>query len=348
MKRSRAQALGDAGEAAADLQSAESGDIGFAHKSVLLEESIEGLHIRPDGIYLDGTLGGGGHSLRIAQRLDPEKGGRLVGMDQDAEAIEAATARLTEYSDRVTIVKDNFENAAERLKGLGITGLDGVLLDLGVSSRQFDSAERGFSYREEAPLDMRMDREQPLSARVIVNTFDRDALIQILRDYGEEKYAPAIADRIVRQRESAPIETTKELNDIVDAAIPARIRAKDAGHPARRTYQALRIACNRELEVLETALEQLVGVLNPGGRFAVITFHSLEDRIVKNAFRTWENPCICPPDFPVCTCGRKSKGHVVTKKPVAPGKAELEENRRARSAKLRIFEKIQNPEGSER
>ncbi|MCR5675812.1 MAG: 16S rRNA (cytosine(1402)-N(4))-methyltransferase RsmH [Lachnospiraceae bacterium] len=315
-------------------------DTGFAHIPVLLRETIEALAIRPDGVYLDGTLGGGGHSEEIAKRLDAQAGGRLIGIDQDAEAIAAATERLSPYRDRVTILKDNFENAAERLEAAGIRHLDGVLLDLGVSSRQFDSAARGFSYHEDAPLDMRMDRDQILTAAQIVNTWDEQEIFHILRDYGEEKFASNIAKHIVRTRNEKPIVTTMELNAVIDAAIPARIRERDTGHPARRTYQALRIACNRELDVLTNALERLIGVLSPGGRFAVITFHSLEDRIVKNTFRTWENPCTCPPDFPVCVCGRKPMGRVVTRKPVAPGDEETERNRRARSAKLRVFEKI--------
>ncbi len=309
----------------------------FSHVSVLLNEAVEGLCVRPDGTYLDGTIGGGGHSEAIARLLGPE--GRLIGIDQDEEAIRAATDRLAPFHDRVTILKDNFENGAARLREMGVTGVDGILLDLGVSSRQFDSAERGFSYKEDAPLDMRMDREQPLTAAEIVNTYEERELFHILRDYGEEPFAANIAKHIIRVRQTGEIRTTMELNAVIDAAIPARVRAKSNGHPARRTYQALRIACNRELDVLTAALSSLVEILNPGGRFAVITFHSLEDRIVKNTYRTWEKPCICPLEFPVCTCGRVPLGHVVTRKAIAPGKEETENNRRARSAKLRIFEK---------
>jgi 16S rRNA (cytosine1402-N4)-methyltransferase len=313
----------------------------FAHKSVLLEETIEMLQVRPDGIYLDGTLGGGGHSLAVAEKLDAAAGGRLIGIDQDEEAIRAATERLEPVSDRVTILRDNYENAADRLLELGVSAVDGILLDLGVSSRQFDSAERGFSYRMEGPLDMRMDQRQTLTAEEILNTWSEEEIIHVLRNYGEEKFAPQIARRIVQEREERPIRTTSELNDLIDRAIPARIRARDASHPARKTYQALRIACNRELDVLEKALEEFSQLLSPGGRFAVITFHSLEDRMVKQTFRTWENPCICPPDFPVCTCGRKPLGKVITRKPIIPSAEETENNRRARSAKLRVFERNQ-------
>ena len=309
----------------------------FSHLSVLKNEAVDALCIRPDGIYLDGTLGGGGHSEEIAKRLSEQ--GRLIGMDQDDEALEAAGAHLSCFGSKVTIVRDNFENASNRLKEMGITGLDGVLLDLGVSSRQFDSPERGFSYRADAPLDMRMDRRQELTAATIVNEWSEKELFHILRDYGEEPFAANIAKHIAARRESGRIETTADLNAVIDAAIPARVRAKDSGHPARRTYQALRIATNRELDVLETALETLADMLNDGGRFAIITFHSLEDRMVKQAFRTWENPCICPPSFPKCVCGRVSKGKVITRKPVVPGKEETENNRRARSARLRVFER---------
>lgn len=309
----------------------------FSHLSVLKKEAVDALNIRPDGVYLDGTLGGGGHSEEIAKRLSGS--GRLIGMDQDDEALLAAGERLARFGDRVTFIRDNFENAADRLRKIGITGLDGVLLDLGVSSRQFDAPERGFSYRADAPLDMRMDRRQELSAMTIVNEWSEKELFHILRDYGEEPFAANIAKHIVNRRESGRIVTTTELNEVIDAAIPARVRAKDQGHPARRTYQALRIATNRELDVLETALGTLADMLRDGGRFAVITFHSLEDRMVKQTFRTWENPCTCPPSFPRCVCGKVSKGIVVTKKPVMPGKEETETNRRARSARLRVFER---------
>ena len=309
----------------------------FSHLSVLKEEAVDALNIKPDGIYLDGTLGGGGHSEEIASRLTGK--GRLIGMDQDDEALEAAGERLARFGNKVTLVRDNFENAADRLKGMGIAGLDGVLLDLGVSSRQFDAPERGFSYRADAPLDMRMDRRQELSAMTIVNEWSEKELFHILRDYGEEPFAANIAKHIAAERGIRKIETTSDLNAVIDAAIPARVRAKDSGHPARRTYQALRIATNRELDVLKTALDTLADMLNDGGRFAVITFHSLEDRMVKQTFRTWEDPCICPPTFPKCVCGRVSRGKVITRKPVMPGKDETETNRRARSARLRVFER---------
>ncbi len=309
----------------------------FTHRSVLLEEAVEGLNIRPDGIYLDGTVGGGGHSEKIAESLTA--GGRLIGMDQDETALGAAADRLARFGNRITLLHDNFENAAERLKTLGVERINGVLLDLGVSSHQFDCAERGFSYRADAPLDMRMDRTQGLTAAEIVNTWEETELLHILRDYGEERFAGAIARKLVETRTRTPIRTTMELNAVIDEAIPARIRRRTEGHPARKTYQALRIACNRELDVLTRALETLVHMIGPDGRFAVITFHSLEDRIVKNAFRTWENPCSCPPEFPVCVCGKRSLGRVVTKKPITPGEQELEENPRSRSAKLRVFER---------
>ncbi len=309
----------------------------FSHLSVLKNEAVDALAVKPDGIYLDGTIGGGGHSEEIAKRLTGS--GRLIGMDQDDEALEAAGERLAPFGDRVTFVRDNFENAVTRLREIGIDGLDGVLLDLGVSSRQFDAPERGFSYRADAPLDMRMDRRQELSAMTIVNEWSEKELFHILRDYGEEPFAANIAKHIVNRRETGRIVTTTDLNAIIDAAIPARVRAKDQGHPARRTYQALRIATNRELDVLQAALETLADMLRDGGRFAVITFHSLEDRMVKQTFRTWENPCTCPPSFPKCVCGKVSKGIVVTKKPVMPGKEETESNRRARSARLRVFER---------
>lgn len=308
----------------------------FEHQPVLLEEVLSNLNIRPDGIYVDGTLGGAGHSFHIAQRLTD--GGRLIGIDQDADAIEAASERLAPYRDRVTLIHDNYENTAEILKGLGIETTDGILLDLGVSSYQLDNPERGFTYRTDAPLDMRMDRENPLTAGEIINTWPEAELIRVLRDYGEERYAARIAASIVRRRKEAPLETTGQLSDIVHASIPRKMREK-GGNPDKRTFQAIRIACNRELDVLENSLDVMIDLLAPGGRLCVITFHSLEDRIVKTAFRRNENPCICPPEFPVCVCGRKSKGTVVTRRPVLPGEEELEHNRRAASAKLRVFEK---------
>ncbi|MBR3366199.1 MAG: 16S rRNA (cytosine(1402)-N(4))-methyltransferase RsmH [Lachnospiraceae bacterium] len=309
----------------------------FAHTSVLADEVIENLHIRPDGIYADGTLGGGGHSSLIAQQLT--EGGRLIGIDQDADAIAAATERLRPFGDAVTIVRANYEEMPEVLGELGIPAVDGILLDLGVSSYQLDNPERGFSYHTDAPLDMRMDRDNPLSAKEIVNEWPREELIRILRDYGEEKCAARIADGIVRARESAPLETTMQLSDIIHAAIPAKMRRK-GGNPCKRTFQAIRIACNRELDVLEGSIDRMARCLAPGGRLCIITLHSLEDRIVKNAFRTLENPCICPPEFPVCVCGRRSLGRVITRKAILPSARELEENRRSASAKLRVFERI--------
>lgn len=307
----------------------------FEHKSVLLTETIEGLQIRPDGIYVDGTLGGGGHSYEIAKRLT---GGRLIGIDQDQAAIEAAGMRLSPFGDKVTIVRSNYRNTREVLSELGIEKIDGMILDLGVSSYQFDTKERGFSYRFDSPLDMRMDTRQSFSAKEIVNGYSEMELYHVIRDYGEDKFAKNIAKHIVMARKKKPVETTGELCEIIKAAIPAKIRA-EGGHPAKRTFQAIRIECNRELEVLRESLETLIELLNPGGRLCIITFHSLEDRIVKAAFKKAENPCICPPNFPVCTCGRVSQGKVVTGKPILPGEEEVSENPRAASAKLRIFEK---------
>ena len=307
----------------------------FEHKSVLLTETIEGLQIRPDGIYVDGTLGGGGHSYEIAKRL---KGGRLIGIDQDQAAIEAAGMRLLPFGDKVTIVRSNYRNTREVLSELGIEKIDGMILDLGVSSYQFDTKERGFSYRFDSPLDMRMDTRQSFSAKEIVNGYSEMELYHVIRDYGEDKFAKNIAKHIVMARKKKPVETTGELCEIIKAAIPAKIRA-EGGHPAKRTFQAIRIECNKELEVLRESLETLIELLNPGGRLCIITFHSLEDRIVKAAFKKAENPCICPPNFPVCTCGRVSQGKVVTGKPILPGEEELSGNPRAASAKLRIFEK---------
>lgn len=307
----------------------------FEHKSVLLTETIEGLQIRPDGIYVDGTLGGGGHSYEIAKRLTS---GRLIGIDQDQAAIEAAGIRLSPFQDKVTIVRSNYRNTREVLLELGIEKIDGMLLDLGVSSYQFDTRERGFSYRFDSPLDMRMDTRQSLSAKEIVNGYSEMELYHVIRDYGEDKFAKNIAKHIVMARSNKPVETTGELCEIIKAAIPAKMRA-EGGHPAKRTFQAIRIECNRELEVLRESLEILIDLLQPGGRLCIITFHSLEDRIVKAAFKKAENPCICPPNFPVCTCGRISQGRVITGKPILPGEEELSENPRAASAKLRIFEK---------
>ncbi len=308
----------------------------FKHYSVLLQECIDNLNIKPDGIYLDGTLGGGGHSFHIAQKLSDK--GHLYGVDQDADAIAAASKRLEEFGSRITVIRDNYENAVTRLKELGVTGVDGILLDLGVSSFQLDNADRGFTYKEDVPLDMRMDQRMELTARDIVNDYSETEIFHIIRDFGEDKFAKNIAKHICMERAKAPIETTGQLNDIIKAAIPARMREK-GGHPSKRTYQAIRIALNRELDVLQNSLDGFIDFLNPGGRLCVITFHSLEDRITKNNFKTNEDPCICPPEFPVCTCGRKSKGKVITRKPILPSEEELSQNKRSQSAKLRVFEK---------
>ena len=310
----------------------------FEHVSVLLNECIEGLAIKPDGIYVDGTLGGAGHSSRIAAALSQK--GRLVGIDQDKDAIAASTERLSPFKDRVSIVRDNYLNTKAVLENLGINRIDGMLLDLGVSSYQFDNKDRGFSYRYDTPLDMRMDDRNPVSARDIVNNYSEAELFRVIRDYGEDRFAKNIAKHIVNYRKTKEIETTFELNEIIKAAIPAKMRA-DKGHPSKQTFQALRIECNHELEVLKDSLETIIDLLNPGGRFCIITFHSLEDRIVKTAFRTAANPCTCPPNFPVCVCGKRSKGKVITGKPILPGKEEIEANSRSKSAKLRIFEKEQ-------
>ena len=308
----------------------------FEHVSVLLNEVIENLNIKPDGIYVDGTLGGAGHSYEIAKRLG--NGGRLIGIDQDRDAINAATERLAEFGDKVTIVKSNYSEMDIILRDLGIDKVDGILLDIGVSSFQFDNPERGFSYREDAPLDMRMDRNMGLSAYDVINQYDEKDLIRIFRDYGEERFAVPIAKAIVKKRRGGPVETTFELNDIIKDALPAKEKAKP-GHPAKKVYQALRIEVNGELDVLENSIDGMIDLLNGGGRLAIITFHSLEDRIVKNLFKKNMDPCICPPEFPVCTCGRKSKGFVVTRKPIVPTEQELLRNRRAKSSKLRIFER---------
>lgn len=310
--------------------------LNFAHTSVLLNETIDGLNIRPDGVYVDGTLGGAGHSYEIVRRLNA--GGRLVGIDQDKDAIAAASERLKEYSDRVTIVKSNYCNMVKVLRELGIESADGILLDLGVSSYQLDTAQRGFSYSEDAPLDMRMDTDNPVTARDIVNGYPVQELYRMIRDYGEDKFAANIAKNIAAARQDGPIETTFQLNDIISASIPAKFRQN--GHPSKRTFQAIRIELNRELEVLKDSLEDMIKILSPGGRICVITFHSLEDRIVKNIFKNCENPCICPPDFPKCVCGRKPLGRVITRKPVVPSQKEIEINKRAKSSKLRIFERI--------
>lgn len=308
----------------------------FHHYSVLLRETIEGLAIRADGVYVDGTLGGGGHALSICERLSGR--GRLIGIDQDGAAIEAASERLKDYRDRAVIVRGNYEDIAEILMRLQIERVDGICLDLGVSSYQLDEGERGFSYRTDAALDMRMDQRGERTAADIVNSYSEEALFRIIRDYGEDRFARNIVKHIVQYREKKRIETTLELSGIITGAIPARVRAL-SGHPAKRSFQAIRIELNRELEVLENTLDRMIDLLSEGGRLCVISFHSLEDRIVKSKFRTAENPCICPPDFPVCSCGRKSRGIVLTKKPILPSEEELLENRRSQSAKLRIFEK---------
>lgn len=308
----------------------------FRHKSVLLEECIRELNINPDGIYVDGTLGGAGHSFRIAGELSGK--GRLIGIDQDADAIQAATKRLEPYADRVTIVRNNYRNIGDIMKELGIAGVDGILLDLGVSSYQLDEVSRGFSYRENAPLDMRMDDRQSRTAKDIVNGYSEQELYRIIRDYGEDAFAKNIAKHIVRMRQEKPLETTYDLNEAIRAAIPAKVRM-NGGHPSKKTFQAIRIELNRELEVLEESLDTMIDLLNPGGRLCIITFHSLEDRIVKVNFKKNENPCTCPPSFPVCVCNKKSKGKQLTHKPILPSQTEMEENSRSKSAKLRVFER---------
>jgi 16S rRNA (cytosine1402-N4)-methyltransferase len=308
----------------------------FRHYSVMLHETVEQLNVRPDGIYVDGTLGGGGHAFELCSRLTD--GGHLYGFDQDAAAVEAAGERLSMYKDRVTVIRSNYCRMKEELAALGVQGVDGILLDLGVSSWQLDQAERGFTYREDAPLDMRMDQRQEKTARDIVNGYDEMELFRIIRDYGEDRFAKNIAKHIVQAREKRPIETTRELVEVIKAAIPMKIRMQK-GHPAKQTFQAIRIELNRELEVLRDSLEDMIDLLRPGGRICIITFHSLEDRIVKNTFRKNENPCTCPSHFPVCVCGKVSKGKVVTRRPMIPTERELEENSRSKSAKLRVFER---------
>ncbi len=308
----------------------------FSHKSVLLNETIDALQIKPDGIYVDGTLGGGGHSYEICKRLSDK--GRLIGIDQDAAAIEAATERLGEFKDRVTIIRSNYCEMKRQLNSIGVSAVDGIILDLGVSSYQLDTAERGFTYREDVPLDMRMDQRQARTAKDIVNEYSEMELYRIIRDYGEDKFAKNIAKHIVQARQEKPLETTGELIQAIKAAIPMKVRAV-GGHPAKKTFQAIRIELNNELGVLKDSLDDMVDLLNDNGRLCIITFHSLEDRIVKNHFRTSENPCICPKEFPVCVCGRISKGKVITRKPILPGEEELEENSRSKSAKLRVFER---------
>ena len=307
----------------------------FNHKSVLLDEVIESLNIKPDGYYVDGTLGGAGHALEVIKRL---KGGRLIGIDQDADAIKAATERLIDYKNRVIIIRDNYVNIENILKREGIDKVDGIYVDLGVSSYQLDTADRGFTYRFDAPLDMRMDDRNELKASDIVNNYSEAELFHVIRDYGEDRFAKNIAKHIVEYRNKKKIETTFELVDIIKSAIPMKIQVT-GGHPAKRTFQAIRIELNKELEVLKNSIDVMIELLKPGGRLSVITFHSLEDRIVKQAFKKAESPCVCPKKFPVCVCGNKSKGRVITRKAVLPSKEELEENSRAKSAKLRVFEK---------
>lgn len=309
----------------------------FNHKSVLLDETVDSLNVKSGGIYVDGTLGGGGHSYQILKRMNGK--GRLIGIDQDEDAICAATERLREYGDMVTIVRDNYCNIKNVLDNLGITGVDGIVLDLGVSSYQLDTSERGFSYMEDGPLDMRMDNRKNIMAEDIVNDYSEMELFHIIRDYGEDKFAKNIAKHIVMERQKERITTTGQLADIVKAAIPMKVRAAKGGHPAKKTFQAIRIELNRELDVLKQSIDTMIDLLNDDGRLCIITFHSLEDRIVKNSFRKNENPCTCPPDFPVCVCGKKSKGKIITRKPVVPSAEELEENRRAKSSKLRVFER---------
>lgn len=308
----------------------------FKHKSVLLQETIDNLNIKPDGVYVDGTLGGGGHSYEIARRLSEK--GRLIGIDQDADAICAAGERLKSFADRVTIVRNNYCNLDVVLKELGVKTVDGIILDLGVSSYQLDTAERGFTYKTDAPLDMRMDQRQQVTAKDIINEYSEMELYRIIRDYGEDKFAKNIAKHIVAARKEKAIETTFELNEIIKAAIPMKFRAV-GGHPAKKTFQAIRIELNHELDVLNNSIDMMIGHLNDKGRFCIITFHSLEDRIVKVRFKNNENPCTCPPDFPVCVCGNTSKGKVITRKPILPSEEELKENKRSKSSKLRVFER---------
>lgn len=308
----------------------------FQHTSVLLHETVDGLNIRPDGIYVDATLGGGGHAFQVCSRLNSK--GRFIGIDQDAAAIEAASARLSVFGEKVTIIRSNYCDMKARLQEIGIDKVDGIMIDLGVSSYQLDTADRGFSYRMDAPLDMRMDQRQTMTAKDIVNTYSEMELFHVIRDYGEDRFAKNIAKHIVAERQKSPIETTGQLVEIIRQSIPMKVQ-KTTGHPAKRTFQAIRIELNRELDVLKDTLDDMIDLLNPGGRLCVITFHSLEDRIVKSNFRRNENPCTCPSDFPVCVCGKVSKGRVVARKPILPGEEELEVNSRSKSAKLRIFER---------
>lgn len=312
--------------------------LGFEHVSVLLNETIEKLNICSDGIYVDGTLGGGGHSGEIAKRLGPN--GRLIGIDQDEAAIQAATEHLAPFANKVTIVRNNYRQMNQVLDSLHIEKVNGILLDLGVSSYQLDTADRGFTYRVDAPLDMRMDQRNPMTAKDIINDYSQEELLRVLWDYGEEKYARQIVAKIIKAREDHIIETTGELVELIRQAIPAKILKKSQGHPAKRTFQAIRIELNQELEVLKSSINMMIDYLAPGGRICIITFHSLEDRIVKNMFKKNENPCTCPPSFPVCVCNKVSKGHVITRKPILPSDEELAYNKRSKSAKLRVFEHV--------
>ena len=307
----------------------------FKHISVLLDETIDGLDIKPDGIYVDGTLGGGGHSYEILKRLSPK--GRLIGIDQDGEALKAAGERLKEFENQITLVRSNYCEIDKVLKELNVEKVDGILLDIGVSSYQLDNLERGFSYKSDAPLDMRMDTRQELTAADVVNTYSENELFKIIKDYGEDKFAKNIAKHIVLARKEKSLETTKELSEVIKRAIPMKVQAK-GGHPAKKTFQAIRIEVNQELTVLKESIDKMIDLLKPNGRICIITFHSLEDRIVKTKFRENENPCTCPPNFPVCVCGKKSKGKVITRKPIIPSEDEIE-NKRAKSSKLRIFER---------
>ena len=308
----------------------------FEHVSVLLHETVDCLNVKPARNYVDATIGGGGHAYEVCRRLGEK--GSIIGIDQDEAAIEAASVRLKDFGEKVTIIRSNYCDMKSKLHELGIDKVDGIVLDLGVSSYQLDTAERGFSYREDAPLDMRMDRRQKMTARDIVNDYSEMDLYRVIRDYGEDKFAKNIAKHIVAARGINPIETTGQLTEIIRASIPMKYQKK-SGHPAKRTFQAIRIELNRELDVLKNSLDDMIEILNPGGRLCIITFHSLEDRIVKSAFKKNENPCTCPPDFPVCVCGKVSKGCVVTRKPILPSEEELEYNSRSKSAKLRIFER---------
>ena len=309
----------------------------FEHISVLLYETVDGLNVKPDGIYVDATLGGGGHAYEVCSRLGSQ--GRLIGIDQDADAIRAAGKRLECFGEKVTIVRSNYCDMKQQLQKLGIDKVDGITVDLGVSSYQLDTASRGFTYNVDTALDMRMDQRQEMTAKDLVNTYSEMELFRIIRDYGEDRFAKNIAKHIVAARKEKPIETTFELNEIIKASIPAKVRAT-GGHPSKRTYQAIRIELNRELDVLENSIDMMIDRLNPQGRLCIITFHSLEDRIVKARFKNNENPCTCPPDFPVCVCGKKSKGKVITRKPIVPSDEELNENQRSKSSKLRVFERI--------